>query len=265
MDKSYIEVKSALWQKIFASVVFLPCLGISVVIWLAPFLPIFKGQPPGIFEGILMGAIFFAAGLALWWPVMNYSIRADQDGIRQTNGFFRQSARWSEVASYYIEPNQRYHKERGLHLEPVLCNAEGAVIFRGFAHVIVSTRHIMAQRRELWQFVEAQLAGKEIPAPDPNLNPEVIALKSLEVKWSEKTWGWKIARCCGLVAYALFWLGLSLWPLYYLVSHNFTVPQPWATLLCMPMLLGPLLPHVIWLEIKKRKIAQELKQRDATK
>lgn len=209
----------------------------------------------------MLGVIFCAIGFGLWWPVMKYSIRADCDGISQTNGLFHQSVRWSEVACYYMEPNQRYYGERRLHIEPVMFSADGAIIFRGFAHLLVSTRKIIEQRRALWQFVEAQLVDKKIEAPAAGLDATAIAWKSLEVNWSEKRLTWKIARIVGLVCYALFSLAASMLPLYYIVSRNLTISKPWGLLITLPMFFGPLLPHMIWVQIKKRKIAKEMKQR----
>ena len=166
MEPSFIEIKSALWQKIFASVVALPFIGLGLVCCVSPFVPIISGPAPhpalAIALGLFLGGFFFCF---CWWPILRYSIRADDEGIEQFNGFFRQSVRWSQVESYYLEQNVRYHAERRYHIEPVLLNSEGVIIFRGFAHVIKSTTKIIEQRRELWRFVESKLEGKRIEKP----------------------------------------------------------------------------------------------------
>ena len=261
MDKSFVEAKSATWQKVFISLISLPLVGVGVACWLSPFVPVFQGPQPSLLEALVLGSFFVVGGFGVWWPVMKYSIRADNEGITQTNGFFRQSVRWIDVTCYYMEPNRRFHKERWLHIEPVMFNKDGAIIFRGFAHILVSTRKIIEQRRELWQFVEAQLEGKKIEVPSPNLDPEVLARRTLEVNWSKKTVLWKIGRVVGLVCYALFWLAVSMAPIYYVLVNNITLPKPWGAFMVLPMFLGPLLPHIIWLKVKKRKIAKELKMR----
>ncbi len=160
MDKAVVEVKSTIWQKIFISLLFLPYACIGVVGWLAPFVPAFRAGASTLIEPIGLGSISFFAGFAIWWPVIKYSICADEQGITQTNGFFRQSVRWADVASYSMEINRRYHKERRFHVEPVTRNQKGEIVFHGFAHLLVSSGKIIQQRRELWQFVEQQLEGK---------------------------------------------------------------------------------------------------------
>jgi hypothetical protein len=47
--------------------------------------------------------------------------------------------------------------------------------------------------------------------------------------------------------------------MYYIVSHNVTIPKPWGALLALPMFIGPILPHIIWLHSKKKKVLRELK------
>jgi len=269
------EIRSVLWQKLFIFPVSLLLCGTGLLCCLVPFVPalhttgrsgrIIPLSPLDVILAFALGLFLFMLGFCLWWTVAQYSVRADTEGITQTNGFFKQSVRWADVASYYMEPNRRYHRERRLHVESVLFDFEGEVIFRGFAHLLVSTRKIIEQRRELWQFVETRLDGKKVEAPSPDLDPEVLALRSLDVDWSRKSLPWKIARIIGLVCYALFWLSLSMAPIYYLVSRNIVIPRHWGTLLILPMFLGPLLPHIIWLKIKKRKIAKGLATRNAAK
>ena len=269
MTQFSVEIKSALWQKIFAAVVFLPFVGAGVACWLSPFVPIFAGEAPSVWEAAFYGTIVFAFGFVFLWTILRYSLRADAQGIHQSNGFFQQSVRWEEVAHYYVEPNPRFHKERRLHIEPVLFDRDNQIIFRGFAHILVSTRKILEQRRLFWEFVEAQLAGKKIEAPHPDINftPEVLARRSLEVDWKTKTVSWKIARVIGLVVYALFWVAMTMAPAYYSVTHNIghdnSGSKFWLLLLSLfSMTLGPLLPYFIRLQIKKRKISRDWEKRD---
>jgi len=259
MDTIFIEVKSAIWQKILASVVALIIFVPGVGGCLSPFVPIFVGEQPSLAEGLFIGVICIATSLGFWWPVMRYSIRADKTGIVQTNGFFRQSVRWDEVAYYYTEPNRRFYSESRHHIEPVLFNADGQVIFCGFAHILVSTRKIIEQRRQLWEFVDAQLEGKKVDAPSPDLVPEVLAQRELAATWSNKSVAWKVRRVLLLICYTAFWLAFSMVPIYYIVSNNLSVPKPWGAFIILPMFIGPMLPTIIYLHVKKRKIAKELK------
>lgn len=269
-----LEVKSAFWQKLFILPISLLFCGMGVASCLVPFVPALHtnsrtGQvnPLTALDVVMapaLGLLMFAGGFCLWWTVIKYSICADNEGITQTNGFFSQSVRWADVASYYMEPNRRFHSESRLHVEPVLLDANGKIIFRGFAHLLVSTRKIVAQRRELWQFVEAQLNGKKVDAPSRELTPEIIAARSLEVNWKEKSLLWKLARITALILYGVFWFSLSMVPIYYVVSRDISAPKPWGVLLLLPMFFGPLLPHIIWLQFKKRRIAKELKMQESS-
>jgi len=267
MDKEFAEIKSALWQKIFASVVTLPFFGIGLLGWAALFVPSLRAGVP-LLEPPILGSLLLALGFGFWWPIMRYSIRADKQGIYQTNGFFHQSVQWSDVAAYYVQVNDRYHKERRFHVEPILLDAQGKIIFRGFAHILVSTRKIIERRRELWDFVAEQLEGKQSEPPSPESNPETLAIRSLEVDWKKKTWRWKIARAVLLLLYAAFWLAIGQYPAYYVVTRSTGIAQPliyllliWAT---FSMSLGPLLPYIIRMHFKKRKIAREMKRQSPT-
>lgn len=263
-----MEVKSALWQKLFMLPISLLFCGVGVACMVTPFVPslstprgspVIPSGPADFVLAALLGLFMLAFGFGLWWPVVKYSIRADEEGIIQTNGFFQQSVRWTEVATYYMANNPRHHKERRLHVEPVMLNAEGIVVFQGFAHLLVSTRKILEQRRELWRFVEAQLEGKKVEPPAPKVTAKTLAVKSLEVDWSKKSLRWKIVRFLSLTLYALFWLSLSLGPSYYFgVVRNEKIPG-WAALMMFVLMWGPLLPHLIWIQWKRRQIAKTMK------
>lgn len=274
VNNDTIEVKSALWQKLLILSISLLICGTGVVAWLVPFSPVLRTNsrtglvtpisPTESVLTILMGTGLFTFGFSLAWAVFKYSIRANSEGIRQTNGFFSQSVRWSDVARYYLELNRRYYSERRCHIEPVMLDAEGKIIFQGFAHIFVSTTKIIQKRRELWQFVESQLAGKK-SEPDPESDPKVLAQQSMNIDWSKKSPMWKIGRIFALVLYALFWLSLAMVPAYYIAVNDLKVSTPWGYLPTMTMFLGPLLFPLIQLEIRKRKIAKEFKARDMTK
>lgn len=261
METPFVEVKSALWQKIFASVVALPFIGAGLVCWISPWVPTFSGPAPhpalAFAVGLALGGFFFCF---LWWPVMRYRIRADSEGLEQFNGFFRQSVRWSQVESYYLEQNSRFYAERHHYVEPVLLDANGAIIFRGFAHILKSTRAILQERHDLWQFVEAQLAGKRMETP---FKPDVtkLAVESLNFDWSKKGWAWKTARLFALVCYVLIGMAVGLLPSYYVVSNDIH-PSTLGVLLIMLALFVPLIPHLIWFEFKKRRIRRELEEHD---
>jgi hypothetical protein len=81
------------------------------------------------FVGSVGWRVLFALGFGPLWATMRYQIRADENGISQTNGFFRQPATWSEVQSYYVAVNPRFHKGRHRYVEPFLLNAHGDIIF----------------------------------------------------------------------------------------------------------------------------------------
>lgn len=270
MNKTVIEVKSAIWQKVFISLLALFFVVVGIACGASAFLPVFQGPPPDLWEAAIMALCFIAGGFGIWWPVMRYSIRADEIGITQTNGFFHQSVRWDDVAYYYLEPNRRFHGLCNLYVEPVIFNAKNQIIFHGYAHILVSTTKIIDQRNELWQFAEEQLQGKKIDAPSPDRDPKALALKSMEVNWSEKSWLWITGRMIALILYALFWFCVWIALVAYVfssnrvLSFNRPVNELYALLLLLP-LIGPFLPHIIWLEIKKRKIAKVLEAEDADK
>lgn len=129
MDNTGIEVKSALWQKVFASLVFLPFLGIGVVCWLSSWVPILVGQPPHWSIAFVLGAVIFVIGFGFWWTVMRYSVRADSEGIRQSNGFFHQAVRWEEVTHYYMETGQSCRDVNGNLAKPIMLNAQARSFF----------------------------------------------------------------------------------------------------------------------------------------
>jgi hypothetical protein len=165
--------------------------------------PFITHQPSDVLPAGITGFIVLAAGFLLWWPVMRLFIRADEEGITQTTGLFRQSVRWDDVAYYYPEMNRKNDQKQRWHTKPVLLDANGKIIFRDRAYVQASTQKTLRQRAELWEFAEAHLQGKRIDLPSPDLNPKALAWKSLSVNWSEKSRVWVIGRMFALLLYAM--------------------------------------------------------------
>jgi len=250
MNDSCVEIKSALWQKIFITLLILPFAAFGAV-------ALFQMWPPHIDE-FLMEVCWFAGCFAIWWPVMRYSIRADKNGISQTNGFFHQSIRWSDVAAYYVEPNRRYYRQHQQHVEPVMLDAKGKIIFQGFAHILVTSQKDIERRREFWQFVKEQLQDKPRKEPPPDLDK--LARESMEINWAGKSLHWKIGRIFTLGIYILFWLCLGMGPIYYLVTNGISVPIYVGNLLAFITFGGPALHAVILIKIRKRKIAEGLRK-----
>jgi hypothetical protein len=264
-----MEIKSALWQKIF----FLP---LSLLIWsvgvasiLVPLVPAMRTTPQGVIRPVNtsdllllppMGLLLLALGFALWWPTFKYSIQADEEGIHQTNGFFHQSVRWEDVEAYYMTTNPRHGKERRLHIEPMMLDANGAKVFQGFAHLLVSTESILRQRREFWQYVETRLEGKRIEPPEPILTSQDLAIRSLNTDWTRKSRGWKIGYFIALVLYALFWMSLMFGPLFYYLMIKGVEPPQWLFYPTMLMMLRPLFPHLLWVQWKRHQIEKEMKR-----
>ncbi|BCM92092.1 hypothetical protein IAD21_03971 [Abditibacteriota bacterium] len=254
---SGVEVRSVLWQKLFVFVLVFPCFVVGCLCWLAPFVPSLMADAPSSLSTFLLGAVYIAAGFGLWWPVMRYSIRADEKGITQTNGFFSQTVLWGEVEYYYLERNKRHHTDR--HVEPVMFDAQGKKVFRGFAHLLVSTPPIVKQRRALWQFVESQLEGKKRETPRPELTPEVLADRALYVDWSQKRWQWKVRRILFLVAYSSMWCCSWMSLIFYLDDKSNS--NDWTLLLMLILLVGAPFPFAVWSKFKKRKILRDMKER----
>lgn len=74
MQTDFIEIQSALWQKIFASVVALPFIGLGLVCCASPFLPLINGPAPHPVVAIALG-LFFGGG-----PLM---VRAIQVSLKE--------------------------------------------------------------------------------------------------------------------------------------------------------------------------------------
>jgi hypothetical protein len=223
MNKTVVEVKSALWQKLSISLLALFFAVVGIACWIFAFQLAFQRPRPDLWEVAItgfMGLFLMAFSFGIWWLVMHYSIRADEIGISQTNGFFHQSLSWGDVAYYYMEPNRRILDMNFLYVEPVLFNSKDQIIFCAYAYLEVASTNSIDQRNELWQFVESHLQGKKIDAPVDKPFPNPFGWKCFDVNWPVKSWRWKTARSVTLILYALFWFCILMAPLLYIVSHN---------------------------------------------
>jgi|GEM_PF-2329380 len=261
MNKTAVEVKSTVGEKIFVSILALPFAAAGIACWLSLFI---SDPPPNLWAAGITGLISIAVSFAIWWPVIRYFIRADEEGITQTRTFSCKSVRWDEVAQYYPDPHLKMNGNHRWHIEPVMLDAKGKIIFRDRVYIRVSTQKTLQQRSELWEFVEAHLQGKRVNPPSPDFNPGTLAWKSLDVNWSEKSWLWIVGRILALLLYAAFWFCSFVLPLMYLFTHSLVL-SPYYGLLLIPAIYIPLLPHLMWIQWKKRKIEKEIEARNAPK
>jgi hypothetical protein len=231
-------------------------VAVGIACWLSPFMNIFEGGKPSLLGAFIAGIIYMGAAFCFWWQSIRFAIRADETGVKQTNGFCRQTVFWSDVAYYYME-NKATSVRTGPHSEPLLFNSKGKVVFRGYGYNLNLSQKIIQQRNELWQFIETQLHGKKIDAPSINLDPSTLAWKSIEVDWTNKSWLWKIGRAIALFLYAILWFCFFAIPLYYVTSHNLKLPEYYTIYFMLPWIC-PALPHLIWHHFKKREIEKEI-------
>ena len=262
MQGQCVEVKSALWQKIFIVALCGPFLLVGLLCLVGSVFPHFgplaaSGSVSERLSALFCGAILTAAAFAMLRAVLCYRICADSEGIVQTNGFHRQAAKWREVDAYYVAINERFQNDRKYHVEPVMLDAEGAVVFQGFAHLLVSNRAILHQRQKLWQFVETRLEGKRVDAPLPgskrNLDFMEFIQSATEVDWSKKSRRWKVRRVLALTTFIGLWMSLIFGTLYYLLVNSIKVPELAVPGVFALLFLGPLLPHFIWFWPKWRR------------
>ncbi len=157
-----MEIKSALWQRLFAVVVFgfIGFLGLAALL---------KGLWPQQIH--IIGnhgetpAFMFSTGLCVllgclycWWRIERYCLRADMKGIRQQTSFGTTSVKWQDVAFYRVE---RLRGTREDMMEPVLYNHAERVLLRPIAPLVAGTVRMDDERAQFWQYVQDQLAGKE--------------------------------------------------------------------------------------------------------
>ena len=152
-----VEVKSALWQKIAASIVFAVLSGGSAIGILQTLFPVILSNASVERESnperclTLVGLlVIFAMGFYIWWSSLHYRLCADEEGIMQSDGLRTVRVSWSEVGSY------KWRVRRGTsdrYVETVLMGHDGRIIFQPFAHTITSDKAIMRTRKDFWQFV----------------------------------------------------------------------------------------------------------------
>ncbi len=156
-----MEIRSAVWQRLFTCLVFgfIGFLGLAAM--LKAFLP---RQIKVLGDNGESPAFLFWSGFAVtlfclywWWRTEKYCLRADEEGITQETGFGTTRVRWQDVAWYRLEP-LRGTKER--RIEPVLYESGGRVLLRPLAPTVVGTSQMDEERAQFWQFVESHLQGK---------------------------------------------------------------------------------------------------------
>ncbi|MGI9091729.1 MAG: hypothetical protein ACR2GG_11625 [Gemmatimonadaceae bacterium] len=263
MNKVSVEIRSPRAQKIILSIFAVPCFCVAVLCWLSPFTTVFDGKSPPLLAALLTGVGYFVFGALLYWPVRQFVIRADEKSLFYHTGFKCKTVRWNEVAAFYNEDNQQPSGR----FRVVFLDAQQEILLQIPAGKNDMRPQSTEQLSELRQFVDVQLNGKKVDAPFVSFEPEAIAERSIEVDWKSKTLRWKIARVVGLAAYAVFWCGVSLSLMLYTSLHYPGKPPAGIgsglmLLALFSMFAGPLLPYIIWMKIKKRKIAREWKTRD---
>ncbi len=116
-----MEIKSALWQRLFSVVVsgFIGFLGMAAL--LQGLLPRQAhiignhGETPAFMFSTSLCTVLGC--LYCWWRIERYCLRADSEGIRQQSCFGTTQIRWEDVAFYREE---RLRGTRQGILEPVL-------------------------------------------------------------------------------------------------------------------------------------------------
>lgn len=163
------EIRSALWQKILASIIF-AIIGagfpLAVLYVLCPNLCSPGGGPPGTLGSIPGGGIentqhiliatfiAFAVGFYVWWSTIRYRIYYDSEGIGQTNGFIRSYVKWGQVSSYRMKQIGSYRQSL---VEPALYNAGAREIFRPIMPIFILSSQAEDDRAEFWQHVISKL------------------------------------------------------------------------------------------------------------
>ncbi len=156
-----MQLKSALWQRLFASILF----GLIGFFGLAAMMKAFFPQRISVFadHGETPQFLFWS-GLAIvlfsffcWRQVEKYHVHADEEGITQRTGFRTTSVRWQEVAQYRLERVQN----SGGKIEPVLYDSAGKVLFRPATPLLKGTDRMDKERKQFWKFVENQISDKQ--------------------------------------------------------------------------------------------------------
>lgn len=158
MCKKIAEVKSTLWQKVYAAVMFAVLFACSVWFTLCV---LFPGSFPSaddfasqtIYErGFwLMCAIGLGLlGFYILWSTAKYRSYMTEEGIGQTNGFRHRFVKWDEISGYTMELIPRRYEKL---VEPVLRDSNARVVMRPLAPVVEHSSHGRELRAEFWQQV----------------------------------------------------------------------------------------------------------------
>jgi hypothetical protein len=179
--------------------------GIGLISWFSP-----TSSKTPFLTALLIFIAFFLIWTWLFWSGIKSKISADAEGIYQTNGFWRQNARWAEVAAYYWIGNARQR-------EPVLLSADGTVLLRGFPKFAGDQSAWRDKYKAMGDFIAAHLEGKEIESPF--LRAAFWVPIGPDVDPSRQSLAWKIM-------YGLSWLGyIALWAFLFerLAYYHFVV------------------------------------------
>lgn len=158
-----MEIRSTLWQRGFALVVFgfLGALGGAAS--LKAFFPQQitlignHGETPTfLFWG---GIVFLVLSIGCCWNVERSFLRTDNAGMIQHTGFGTKRVRWQDVAYYRIEPLRGTREQH--ELVPVLYDHLDRELLRPVAPLMVSMLRQQEERAQFWQFVEEQMKGKK--------------------------------------------------------------------------------------------------------
>ncbi|RYG66585.1 hypothetical protein EON80_15135 [bacterium] len=265
-----MEIKSALWQKIFVFPLGLVFCGGGIVCAISPYFaslsatangPIKAPIPIDFVISAILGVLLIVAGFALWWTVAKYSIRADDQGIEQSNGFRSQAVKWDAVDAYYYSNHPREVREQKRFREPIMVGTDGTVRFKKLGHLLVFGSKELAQQKKFWEYCEARLVGKKVEAPEPDFKPTEIAIQSLDFDPKQKSPRWMAGRIFLLLFYGAIWSAFLFVPAAYYSLHPEVRPANDFPIFLLLGLFGPLIPHLIWIQWKAWKIRRD--SRDA--
>lgn len=232
-----IEIRSALWQKIFVAPLILLFCGMGVIGAIGGLYPqLLESRPhklPDVwtraFMGLIGGPLMFGLGLQLC-PPWFYRLRADELGLTESLGWKETRVFWSDVDSFTMEPNSNQHGEARRHVEPVLCDAAGAILFRPASTVVACDEATLEKRRAFWEFMQARLAGKQKPWEPPPPVPSI---------YDGKSTAWKIKRVALIGFCTLAFVGLWSWAVLW------AAPQP-----DLPRwILGVIVSAILWMPL----------------
>lgn len=157
-----MEIRSALWQRLFTVVVFGFIGFIGGAAALKAFFPQQitligdNGETPAFLFWTGMGLVLFSLGC--YGKVERSFLRAGEDGMIQHTGFRTQWVRWQDVSYYRLEPLRGTREHRRV---PVLYDRFDRERLRPVAPLLVGTARQDEEQALFWQFVEQHLEGKK--------------------------------------------------------------------------------------------------------